>query len=146
LIALIEFAEHAYTRLMGSVEGITEEELRWRPIPEMNTAGKILRHSARISVILLPQVVEGTTTGTWYDDYEQREHSLTDMLHDIEEGRKIVLNGIRSWKADDLETIIPLWGGRLRRIEGINMLVGELIYHAGQIALIRGAYHRATVH
>jgi hypothetical protein len=38
---------------------------------------------------------------------------------------------------------IPLWGGTHRRIEGLNMLISELIYHAGQIALLRGAYGRA---
>jgi len=37
---------------------------------------------------------------------------------------------------------IPLWGGIHRRAEGINMLVSELVYHAGQIALLRGAYRR----
>jgi len=41
LKTLIEFTEHAYDRLLVVVEGITEKELHWRPIPEMNSAYKI---------------------------------------------------------------------------------------------------------
>ena len=141
---LIEFTEHAYERLSGVLEGITEEELCWKPVPEMNTAGKILRHAARISFILLPQVVEGTTTGDWDDNYERSEHSMSKMFRDIEEGRIQVLRGLRNLKTGDLEAEIPLWGGTHRRAEGVNMLVGEIIYHAGQIALLRGAYRRAS--
>lgn len=139
----VEFAEHVFDRVTGALGGVTEEELQWRPVPEMNTVGKVLRHTARISFILLPQVVEGTTTGDWDDDYEEREHSLAEMLRDLEAGRVRVLAGLRKLKPDDLEAKIPLWGGMHRRVEGLNMLVGELVYHAGQIALIRGAYRRA---
>jgi hypothetical protein len=144
LKALIEFTDHAYTRLIESLEDVTDLELHWKPVPEMNTAEKILRHSARISVILLPQVVEGKTTGSWYDDYEKKDHSLDEMLGDIKSGRKKVLEHLDLFVKTDLETIIPLWGSHHRRAEGIYMLVGELLYHAGQIALLRGAFRRAN--
>jgi hypothetical protein len=139
----MEFTEHAYGRLSESLKNVTEEELLWHPVPEMNTIGKILRHTARISLVLLPQVVEGTTRGDWDDDYEQREHSLPEMLRDIEAGRDRVLTGVRGLKESDMDAVISLWGGKHRRAEGVNMLVGELAYHAGQIALLRGAYRRA---
>ena len=64
------------------------------------------------------------------------------MLGELEMGRVRVLGGLRSLKASDLDEMIPLWGKKHRRAEGVNMLVGELIYHAGQIALLRGAYRR----
>jgi hypothetical protein len=143
LKALIEFTEHAYGRLGESLRGVTTDELGWRAHPEMNTAGKILRHAARISLVLLPQVVEGTTSGDWDDDYEKKEHALSEMLRDIDEGRGRVLASMRKLSESDLDAVIPLWGGKHRRAEGIDMLVGELVYHAGQIALIRGAYCRA---
>jgi DinB superfamily len=142
LITVVGFTEHIYKRALSAVEGITEEELLWRPVHEMNTAGKILRHMARISLVLLPQVVEGTTTGSWDDDYEQSEHSLPEMLSDLEAGRVKVLKGLQGLEDRSLEVEIPLWGGTHRRVEGINMLVSELVYHAGQIALLRGAYSR----
>ena len=53
MIAVVEFTEHAYRRALSALEGISEEELLWRPVPEMNTTGKILRHLARISLVLL---------------------------------------------------------------------------------------------
>jgi hypothetical protein len=142
LITVVEFTEHAYQKASSALEGITVEELLWRPIPEMNTTGKILRHMARISLVLLPQVVEGTTTGSWDDDYEQSEHSLLEMLSDLEAGRVKVLKGLQGLGERSLEAEIPLWGGTHRRAEGINMLVSELVYHAGQIAILRGAYGR----
>jgi hypothetical protein len=142
LITLVEFTEHIYQRASSALEGITEEELLWRPIPEMNAAGKILRHMARISLVLLPQVVEGTTTGGWDDDYEHREHSFPEMISDLEAGRVKVLKGLQGLEERSLDVKIPLWGGTHRRAEGINMLVSELVYHAGQIALLRGAYRR----
>lgn len=143
-MSLVEFTEHAYIRLEEVLREIKEEELYWHPIPQMNTACKILRHTSRISFVLLPQVVEGTTRGDWDDDYEKREHSLSEMLDDIEAGKQRVLRGMRALKDEDLELVIPLWGGKHRRVEGLNMLIGELIYHAGQIALLRGAYRRTT--
>jgi hypothetical protein len=142
LITVVEFTEHIYQRASSALEGITEEELLWRPIPEMNAAGKILCHMARISLVLLPQVVEGTTTGSWDDEYEQSEHSLPEMLRDLEAGRVKVSRGLQGLEESSLDVEIPLWGGTHRRAEGINMLVSELVYHAGQIALLRGAYRR----
>jgi hypothetical protein len=142
----VEFTEHAYGRLGESLRGVTEDELRWHPVPEMNTTGKILRHSARISYVLLPQVVEGTTKGNWDDDYEKNDHGLPEMLRDIEVGREKTLKGLHALKSSDLDAMIPLWGGTHRRAEGVNVLVGELVYHAGQIALIRGAYSRIKRH
>lgn len=142
MITVVEFTEHIYQRASSALEGITEEELLWRPIPEMNAAGKILRHMARISLVLLPQVVEGTTTGSWDDEYEQSEHSLHEMISDLEAGRVKVLKGLQGLEERSLDVEIPLWGGTHRRAEGINMLVSELVYHAGQIALLRGAYRR----
>lgn len=63
---LVEFTEHAYGRVAGALDGITEEELRWRPVPEMNTAGKVLRHIARISLASYPGSSRGgrRATGT----------------------------------------------------------------------------------
>ena len=142
MITVVEFTEHAYRRASSALEGITEEELLWKPIPEMNSAGKILRHMARISLILLPQVVEGTTTGSWDDEYELSERLLPEMLNDLEAGRVKVLKGLQGLGEGSLEVEIPLWGGTHRRAEGINMLVSELVYHAGQVALLRGAYRR----
>jgi len=40
LIAVVEFTEHAYRRALSALEGISEEELLWRPVPEMNTTGR----------------------------------------------------------------------------------------------------------
>ncbi len=142
---VIEFTEHAYDRLLETVAGVSVDELRWNPVREMNTAGKVMRHAARIGLILIPKVVEGTTSSYWDDDYEEKQHSIIEMTRDIEFGKEKTLRTLEKLKETDLEAMIPLWGRSHRRAEGLYMLVGELLYHAGQIALIRGAYRRKHV-
>lgn len=139
---LIEYAEHVYSRVNSFLAGINDQELDWRPCHACNTLGWTLRHMARISVVLLNQVVEGTTTGRWDDDYESRPHTLDDLITDLNEGRDRVLAGLKCMAAEALEEEIPLWGGVHRRKEGLYMLIGELAHHGGQVAYIRGAYSR----
>ncbi len=142
-VIFLGFIDHVYDRTKKTLEGVTEEELSWLPSPTANTAGRILRHVARISSVLLPQVVEGTTRGDWDDGYENDEHTLPEMLADLEAGRVKVLKRLGSFSEADWETTIPLWGGVHPRKEGVYMLVSELAHHEGQIAYIRGAYRRA---
>jgi len=139
---LIEYAEHVYGRVNTFLAGISDEELNWRPCQTCNTLGWTLRHMARVSVVLLPPVVEGTTTGRWEDDYESRPHTLDELIRDLNAGRDGVISGLRGMAAGDLEEEIPLWGGVHRRKEGLYMLIGELAHHGGQVAYIRGAYSR----
>ena len=140
---LREYAEHVYGRVSSHLTGISEEELNWRPCETCNSLDWTLRHMARISSVLLPQVVDGTTTGSWDDDYESRQHTLNELIRDLNEGRDKVLHGLRGMAAGALEEEIPLWGGVHRRKEGLYMLIGELAHHGGQVAYIRGAYGRA---
>jgi hypothetical protein len=139
---LREYTEHVYGRVNSSLTGISEQELSWRPCETCNSLDWTLRHMARISVVLLPQVVEGTTTGRWDDDYESRPHTLDELIRDLNEGRDRVHIGLRGMAAKALEEEIPLWGGLHRRKEGLYMLIGEMAHHGGQVAYIRGAYSR----
>ena len=140
---LREYSEHVYSRVNSFLADIGDEELSWRPCDTCNSLGWTLRHMARISSVLLPQVVEGTTLGHWDDDYESRPHALEEMISDLNEGRDRVLAGLSGMAAEDLEEEMPLWGGVHRRKEGLYMLIGELAHHGGQVAYIRGAYKRA---
>jgi len=137
------FVKHVYGQIGRTLDGITETELSWRPYPIANTAGKILCHMARISYVLLPQVAEGTTQGEWNDSYEEMEHTLPEMLNDLEVGRVRVLRDLEELNDTDWKSLIPLWGGVYPRSEGLYMLVGEMAHHEGQVAYIRGAYRRA---
>jgi hypothetical protein len=110
----------------------------------MNSINKILQHTARISLLLLPQILEGTTTGVWSDEYEKKEHTKEELLKDLEEGRRNVLSLLYGMTDVDFDLKIPLWGGIERRKNGIYMLVSEIDWYGGQIALIRGAYKRTN--
>jgi hypothetical protein len=137
-----EYSDHTFTRIINALQEITLDELNWTPVPEMNNLKQILRHTARISYILLPQVLEGTTTGDWDDDYEKKEHTIEEMLRNLEEGRKKVLLLLDNMTIVDFDLEIPIWGRIERKKTGFYMLISEIDWHGGQIALIRGAYKR----
>lgn len=137
-----EYGEHSFKRTSGALRGVTDEELHWKPVAHMNNINHILRHTARISLLLLPHVLEGTTTGVWSDEYEDIEHTKEELLKDLEDGRRKVLSLLDGMKDVDFDTKIPLWGGIERRKNGVYMLVSEIDWHGGQIALIRGAFKR----
>lgn len=137
-----EYVEHSFTRTIEALRGVNDEELHWKPVTQMNNINIILRHTARISLLLLPQVLEGTTTGVWSDEYEKKEHTKEELLKDLEKGQRKVLSLLDGMKDADFDVKIPLWGGVERRKNGVYMLVSEIDWHGGQIALIRGAYKR----
>jgi hypothetical protein len=137
-----EYVEHTLSRTREALQGVTDEELNWKPVAQMNNINHILRHTARINLILLPQVLEGTTTGVWSDEYEDIEHTKEELLKDLEKGQSMVLSLLDGMKDVDFDMNIPLWGGIKRRKNGVYMLVSEIDWHGGQIALIRGAYKR----
>ena len=110
----------------------------------MNSIKKILRHTARISLLLPPQVLLGTTTGIWSDEYEKKDHTKEELLKDLEERRRNVLSLLYEMTDVEFDLKIPLWGGIEKKKNGVYMLVNEIDWHGGQIALIRGAYIRTN--
>jgi hypothetical protein len=46
---LKEYVEYVYDNLGRTLEGLTVEEARWKPMPESNDVAYILRHMAKIS-------------------------------------------------------------------------------------------------
>jgi len=141
---LNEFTESVYSRIEKTLENLTQEEIEWSPTPQSNNIKWILTHLVRISKLLLPQVIKGETTGRWEDQYESQEHNLDELMRDVKESQKTVLNGLNKLTSVNFEEEIPLWGGKHKRKRGIYVLLSELIHHNGQIAYIRGAYRRVN--
>ena len=141
---LNEFTESVYSRIEKTLENLTQEEIEWSPTPQSNNIKWILTHLVRISKLLLPQVIKGETTGRWEDQYESQEHNLDELMRDVKESQKTVLNGLNKLTSVNFEEEIPLWGGKHKRKRGIYVLLSGLIHHNGQIAYIRGAYRRVN--
>ena len=142
---LEEQIEYIYERIWRTLEGLTTNEMKWKPTEASNSIEWILNHIARISNLSLPRIVKGDPEYKpkgWPDDYRNMHHSLEKMLEDIEKGKKVVLDGIGKLTSDQLEKEVPLWGGSRKRKTGLFAYLGELVHHNGQIAYLRGTIKR----
>lgn len=104
----IEYVEPTFTRIIDALQGVTDEELLWKQDSEMNSINNILRHKARISLLLLPQVLQDTTTGVWNVEYEKNDHTKEELLKDLEERRRNVLSLLSGMTDVDFDLKIPL--------------------------------------
>lgn len=137
--------EYIYERIGRTLEGLTENEMKWKPTEVSNSIEWILNHMARISNLSLPRIIKGDPEYKpegWPDDYRDMRHSLEKMLGDIEKGKRVVLEGIGRLTSAQLEEEIPLWGGTRKRKIGLFAYLGELVQHNGQIAYLRGTMKR----
>ncbi|MBE0633319.1 DinB family protein [Candidatus Bathyarchaeota archaeon] len=140
---LADFADSIFDRIDYTLEGLGVEELHWKPVEKSNTIYWILTHTTRIAYLLIPQVITQTYNPEgWDDDYEKQKHTLEELRHDLREGRKLVVSGIKELDPASLSEEIYIWGKNRPLKEPIFVLLGELLHHNGQIALLRGIYKR----
>ena len=142
---LADFASYIFHRLKNLMDGLGEEEMHWKPTEESNSIYWILTHTTRIAFLLIPQVLDGTyNPAGWDDDYEQKKHSLRELRIDLEKGREKVFEGIRKLSLEQLSEEIDIWGRKRPLKEPLFVLLGELLHHHGQIAMLRGIYNRSN--
>ena len=137
--------EYIYERFGKTVEGLTDKEMKWKPTEVSNSIEWILNHLARISNLSLPRIIKGDPEYKpegWPDDYREMHHALEKMLEDIENGKKVILEGIGRLTSAQFEEEIPLWRGTRKRKIGLFAYLGELVHHNGQIAYLRGTMKR----
>ena len=140
---LADFAVYIFHRLENVMDGLGEEEMYWKPLDESNSIYWILTHTTRIASLLIPQVLDGTYNPSgWDDDYEQQKHSLEELRNDLEKGKEKVVEEIRKLSVEQLSDEIDIWGRKRPLKEPLFILLGELLHHHGQIAMLRGIYQR----
>jgi len=140
---LADFAGYIFNRIENLMDGLGEEEMHWKPVDESNSIYWILTHTTRIASILIPQVLDRTyNPAGWDDDYEQQKHSLEELRDDLEKGKEKVVGGIRRLSVEQLSDEIDIWGRKRPLKEPLFVLLGELLHHHGQIAMLRGIYKR----
>jgi len=143
---LADFADYIFNRLENTVEGLGEEELYWKPVEESNSIYWIVVHTTRIAYLLIPQVLDGTyNPAGWDDDYEKQNHSLKELQNDLDKGREKVVKGINRLSLGQLSQEIEIWDRKRPLKEPLFVLLGELLHHHGQIAMLRGVYKRINV-
>ncbi len=141
------FAEHAdfmFDAVIENVSGLNGEQLSWKPIEREKDIEAILTHTARIALILIPQVIDGTVNPDgWDDDYESTPHTYEELLKDLNAARRIVVHGIRGLDEDGLNAKLMLWGRELVTKNLLFHLLREIVHHSGQIAMLKGMHKRS---
>jgi hypothetical protein len=142
---LTDFAEYIFREITHTNNDITPEILNWKPVAEANSIKWILTHQTRIAYLLIPQVIMGTNNPEgWDDDYEEQPHSLDDLRNDLREAREKVLSLLSGLGEEDLNREIRVWHSIHPMKEAIFALLGELMHHNGQIAMLKSIKRRTN--
>ena len=142
---LAEELEYAVGALERTVEGIGDDEYRFKPTPVSNNVQWQLNHVSRIVNISIPRLIKGVTEYTpegWPDDYRDQDYGVEKLMADIKKGVKTAAEQLGGLSDDALEADIPLWGGTRQRKTGLFAYIGEVFHHRGQAAYVRGTYKR----
>jgi len=139
-----DHVEYIFKRIGDTVNDLSEDELNWTPCRGSNTVEWILTHMARIGLVLIPQVIQGTVKpGGWDDDYQEQPHSLDELLSDLKRAHVIISGDLSETCDEELAAPLTIWGRETDRKSLLFHLLAELIHHNGQIAMLRGIYSRS---
>lgn len=144
---LSEFAEYIYGRINRTFDEFEADELDWKPVEESNSVYWVLVHATRTAYLLIPQVLDGTYNPMgWDDDYAEKKHNLEELRSDLADGRKNVVSKISMMDDTKFSEEILIWGSKRPLKEVVFALLGELMHHNGQLAMLRGIYKRSKSH
>ncbi len=141
-----KFADVAFDRLDTAIKDLSEKEVDWHPIPELNSIRWILTHLSQQWNVGLQKIIKGNPNykpAGWPEDYVgNKSHTLDKIINDLANGKESLLGYIERLKPSDLETEISIWGGR-RKVQTVLLLfLSEIFHHEGQIAYLKGAIRR----
>ena len=158
---ILDTLERVQNAVTEAVNGLSHEELTWRPTPEANSIGFLLWHQVRAEDVLTHDWIQKKpqiwVTEKWYQRLKLPENSqengwgytaeqvaafpvpeLKDLLGYAEATRAQTVNYLKVTTADDLEQAIKTPLGELTIGQTLAMLMCEIIRHTGQIAYLRG--------
>ncbi|MCW4051923.1 MAG: DinB family protein [Candidatus Bathyarchaeota archaeon] len=140
------FADVAFDRFDNAVKDLSEKEMDWQPIGELNSIRWILTHLSQQWNVGLNKISKGTAKDKpagWPEDYVgNKSHTLEKLISDLSNGKNRFLSYIEGLNPADLEAEIPIWGGK-RKLQTVLLLyLSEIFHHEGQIAYLKGAIKR----
>ena len=140
-----ENAEFLFTRLLKTVEGVSEAEAEWKPTPESNNIVWQLNHLSRITNLSMPRLIKEDhdwTPGNWTPDYKVSVIDSARLIQDLEKGKERIIPELGKLSKSQLEKDTKYWGGTRKQKEGLFAYLAEIAHHKGQIAYIRATYAR----
>ena len=163
---LKDFILDMFDRIQGAmtaaVDGLTHDELRWRPGPEANSIGFILWHQVRCEEVLVQSMIQQKPQvwelEKWHEEFNLPENpmdvgygytaeqiaafpvpELSALLAYANAARSQTVDCVKSMTSDKFNEVLqtPFFGeitiGKL-----FGQLLCEVTLHIGQIAYLRG--------
>jgi hypothetical protein len=143
---IIEFAELGLFRLDNALKDLGEEQLDWISCSEANTVRNILTHLVYEWNDFIPKIIAGDkdarVKGVPEGYIGNKDLSLEDIMNDITEGKKFLLEQLDKINDEDLAKSMDWFMGP--KSLGFYLMLGisEIFHHEGQIAAIRGVEKR----
>ena len=167
-MALKEFIERCldqqHAALLQHIEGLSAQELSWRPDPRCMSIGFVTWHVARVQDFLIQTVAKGGAPQLWEGEWADRLNRSPGDPQDmgfgfmdeqleafqvppvsvlrgyLEETRANILEHLRGLDDETLQEVkvASTFGGQLTLASLYQQMIWELNQHGGQIGYLRG--------
>lgn len=158
---ILDTLERVQGAVTEAVDGLSHEELTWRPRAEANSIGFILWHQIRAEDVMLHDWIQQKpqvwVTEKWYERLKLPENphddgwgytaeqvaafpvpELKDLMGYTEATRAQTVKYLKAAAADKLDQTLQTPLGELTIGQTLAMLLCEITQHTGQIAYLRG--------
>ena len=158
---ILDTLERLQSAVKAAVNGLSHEELTWRPGAEANSIGFILWHQTRCEDSIIQGMIQQKPQVWVSDKWHQRLQltknpqddgwgytaeqvaafpvpELKDLLSYAEATRAQTIEYLKATTADKLDQTRQTPMGELTIGQSLALLMGEIAQHTGQIAYLRG--------
>ena len=158
---ILDTLEQEQNARMEAVNGLSHEELTWRPGAEANSIGFILWHQIRCEDSMVQGMIQQKpqvwVSGKWHQRLGVTENpqddgwgytaeqvaaflvpELKELLGYAEAIRTQTIKYLKATTADKLEQVVQTPMGELTTGQSLALLLSEIAQHTGQIAYLRG--------
>ncbi len=158
---ILDTLERVQDAVTAAVNGLSHEELAWRPGDEANSIGFILWHQIRCEDSIMQGMIQRKpqvwVSEKWYQRLQLPENpqdegygytaeqvaafpvpELKDLMGYAEATRTQTINYLKATTADKLEQVVQRPLGELTIAQSLALLLSEITQHTGQIAYLRG--------
>lgn len=136
--SLIDGLRHSRAHFFKHVEGISEEQLDWKPYPECKSVRETLQHLVVVDRSGLDSLRSGKEPD--YESYQVPETDLAALRATLDETHRALLGELATQASGKpLDAEICVFGFKMPVINGIPAFATEDAYHTGQVAFVRMA-------
>jgi uncharacterized damage-inducible protein DinB len=158
---ILNTLEQLHSAVKAAVNGLSHEELTWRPGAEANSIGFMLWHQIRAEDVLFHEWIQQKpqvwVTEKWYQRLKLPENPKDDgwgytaeqvaafpvpelkvLMEYAEATRAQTIEYLKTTTHDKLDQVLQTPMGELTIGQTLALLLGEIAQHTGQVAYLRG--------